>query len=477
MSSNNILPIILCGGSGTRLWPLSRESYPKQFININSESEKTLLQKTVERTLPIENVLAPLLICNQDHRFIVGEQMREINIKPNSIILEPLSKNTAASIALSALKAFNTENDPVLLVLASDHLIKNNDAFIKATKIASELARNGKLVTFGIVPTSAETGFGYIKSKEQLNMKTLKGCNIEKFIEKPSQEMAQKFFLNKKYSWNSGMFVFKASVIISELEKFAPELIQICRKSIDTMKYDLDFQKIDESVFSKCESVSIDVAVMEKTNIGSVVPLNCGWSDIGSWNALLDYEQKDECGNSVTGKVILKNVKNSLFRSEERLIVGIEVEDLIVVDTFDATLIMNKNSSQEVKQLVKALKDQGMEEAIQHKRGYRPWGNYLSIAKGKSWQLKLIEVNPGAALSLQKHKHRSEHWVVVKGQAHVKIEENEKILNENESTFIPLGHKHQLSNMKKFPLQIIEVQCGDYLGEDDIIRFEDKYGR
>ena len=243
------------------------------------------------------------------------------------------------------------------------------------------------------------------------------------------------------------------------------------------MKNDLDFQKIDESVFSKCESVSIDVAVMEKTNIGSVVPLNAGWSDIGSWNALLDSDQKDECGNSITGKVILKNVKNSLFRSEERLIVGVEVEDLIVVDTFDATLIMNKKSSQEVKQLVKALKDQGMEEATQHKRGYRPWGNYLSIAKGKGWQLKLIEVNPGAALSLQKHKYRSEHWVVVKGQAHVKIEENELILNENESTFIPLGHKHQLSNIKNFPLQIIEVQCGDYLGEDDIIRFQDKYGR
>ena len=474
----NINPVILCGGYGTRLWPLSRKSFPKQFLKLNSESQYSLLQQTQNRIKNIKNFSNPILICNEEHRFIVAEQMREIDVNPNSIILEPIGKNTAPSIVLAALQSLNSNKDSILIVLSSDHLMHCDENFNMGLNNALELANSGRIVTFGIKPTSPNTGFGYIQSKKPLNFKLSKGSEINQFIEKPNLIRAKEFLLDERYSWNSGMFVFKASTIISEVKKFHPEIISCCEKALSFCKEDLDFKRIEEKVFSDCPSLSIDVAVMENTKIGSVVPLNIKWTDIGSWKSLWEYEKKNEQGNFIEGKVFLNNVNNSYFNSSRnRLLVGMGVKDLIVVDTDDVTLISDKNNSQEVKNLVEEIKSIGMEEAEIHKTGFRPWGKYLSIARDEFWQVKLIEVKPGHSLSLQKHKYRSEHWVVVKGIAQVRIEDNIFTLKENESTFIPLGLKHQLSNPGEKKLSIIEVQCGTYLGEDDIIRFEDKYGR
>ncbi len=419
-----------------------------------------------------------ILICNEEHRFIVAEQLREIDIKPNSIILEPIGRNTAPSIVLAAMQSLKFSKDSILLILSSDHLMSCDENFNIGLQNAFELANDGKIVTFGIKPTSPNTGFGYIQSKKPLNFESSEGSEINRFIEKPSLPLAKEFLLDERYSWNSGMFVFKASTIISEVEKFYPKIINCCKKALESSRKDLDFERIEEKVFSDCPSYSIDVAVMEKTKIGSVVPLNIKWTDIGSWKSLWEYEKKNEEGNVVEGKVFLNNVKESYFKSSKnRLLVGLGVKDLIVVDTDDVTLISDKNKSQEVKNLVKEIKEIGMVEAENHKTGYRPWGNYLSIASDEFWQVKLIEVKSGQSLSLQKHKYRAEHWIVVKGIALVRIEDKKIILKENQSTFIPLGLKHQLSNPGKENLSIIEVQCGTYLGEDDIIRYEDKYGR
>ena len=478
MACKTIYPVILCGGSGTRLWPLSRKSYPKQFLKLNSDSNKSLLQQTHERLKFLDEISPPILICNEEHRFIVAEQMREINVLPNTIILEPFGKNTSASIALAALSALKTNNDALLLILASDHLMICDKNFHKALEKAFSLAEKERLVTFGVKPSSPNTGYGYIESDQPLNYETLEGCNIRKFIEKPNLKKAKSYLLDNRYSWNSGMFAFKASTIISELNKFHPEIVISCTEAFDKNKKDLDFMRIDEASFSKCPSISIDIAVMEKTNIGSVVPLNTKWTDIGNWKSLWEYERKNEDGNVVEGEVILNKVYDSYFNSSKnRLLVGMGVKDIIVVDTDDATLICNKGYSQEIKDLVNQIKESGIEEAETHKKGYRPWGNYLSLANDEFWQVKLIEVKPMESLSLQMHMHRSEHWVVVKGTARVIIDKNEFILEENQSTFIPLRSKHQLSNPGKTNLLIIEVQSGTYLGEDDIVRFEDKYGR
>ena len=477
MKEDVIFPVILCGGSGTRLWPLSRESYPKQFINLNSKSDKSLLQQTQERLQDLKNISDPILICNERHRFIVAEQMRKINIKPNSIILETIGKNTAPAITLAALNALEISNDPILIVLASDHLIKNNRNFLKSLDSAIDLARQNKVVTFGVIPTSAETGYGYIESFQELNVQTLEGCEIKRFIEKPQKSVAEKFLKDTRYSWNSGMFVFKARVIINELEKYAPQIVKCCRDSMNNIVNDLDFSRLNEETFASCPSVSIDVAVMEKTKIGAVVPLDACWSDIGSLKSLWEYEDKNAQGNLIQGNVLLKNVERSFFRSKKRLLVGLGVKDLIALETDDAILIANKEFSQEIKDLVNEMKSNGMDEATNHKKGYRPWGNYLSIAKEKSWQVKILEVDPGASLSLQKHHRRAEHWIVVQGTALVKIGAKETILSENQSIYIPIGVKHQLSNPGKLILRVIEVQSGDYLGEDDIVRFKDMYGR
>ena len=477
MEKYNFLPVILCGGQGTRLWPLSRKSYPKQFLKLNSKADISLLQQTQTRLKAIKNILDPILICNESHRFIVAEQMREIEVKPNSIILEPIGKNTAPAIALAAIKALKDGNNPILIVLASDHLIKDNKSFLKSLNSAINLAYSDKISTFGIIPTSAETGYGYIESTDNLDLETLAGSKIERFIEKPDKRIAERFVKDKRYSWNSGMFVFKASVIIKELEIYAPEIVKHCKNALNNFVKDLDFIRLNESEFSKCPTISIDVAVMEKTQIGSVVPLDAKWSDIGSLKSLWEYEEKNDQGNLIQGNVLLKKVKDSFFRSEKRLLVGLGVKDLIAIETDDVTLIANKESSQEIKDLVKEMVTNGIDEAINHKKGYRPWGNYLSLARNEYWQVKIIEVKPGASLSLQKHKYRSEHWVVVKGTALVTIEDKEFILKENQSVFIPLGSKHKLANPRKENLSIIEVQCGTYLGEDDIIRYEDRYGR
>ena len=474
----NIYPVILCGGNGTRLWPLSRKSLPKQFLSLNSQSKYSLLQETQIRIRKFKNFSNTIFICNEEHRFLVAEQLREIDATPNSIILEPIGRNTAASIVLAAFQSLQSSKDPILLILSSDHLMTCDENFNKGLQHALKLASQGRIVTFGIKPTFPNTGFGYIQSKKPLNFKTAEGCEIKSFIEKPTLSLAKEFLLDEKYTWNSGMFVFKASTIISEIKKFNPEIIKCCEKALEYSNEDLDFKRIEDKVFLECPSYSIDVAVMEKTKIGSVVPLNIKWTDIGNWKSLWEYKKKNEQGNVVEGRVFLNNVYDSYFNSsKERLIVGMGVKDLIVVDTDDVTLISDKNNSQEVKNLVQEIKTLGMKEAENHKTGFRPWGKYLSIANDKFWQVKLIEVKPGQSLSLQKHNYRSEHWIVVKGIAKVRIEEKIINLKVNQSTYIPLGLKHQLSNPGEEILSIIEVQCGTYLGEDDIIRYEDKYGR
>ncbi len=477
MISGDIVPVILCGGSGTRLWPLSRKSYPKQFLKLNSKSERSLLQQTQERLSKLSHLKQPILICNEEHRFIAAEQMREINVKPQAIILETIAKNTAPAITLAALKALEVGNDPVLIILAADHLINQNHNFLNSLERAFEYAIDDKLVTFGVIPTYAETGYGYIESEEELNLQTLEGVNIKKFIEKPDKSIAEKLILEKKYSWNSGMFVFKAKTFIDELKKFEPKILSNCIDSLKMSAKDLDFERVNNDCFSKCPSISIDNAVMEKTKSGIVVPLDAKWSDIGNWKSLWEYEEKNSEGNVIQGKVLDKEIYNCFVKSESKLIVGYGLKNLIIVETTDAILIADKNYVHNLKELVEELKANKIEEATVHKKAHRPWGNYFSVASGKTWQVKKIEVKPGAALSLQMHYHRAEHWIVVSGTALVEIDGDKKLLSKNQSVYVPLGSKHRLSNPGKLNLILIEVQSGSYLGEDDIHRFVDDYGR
>ena len=476
MSFNSIIPIILCGGSGTRLWPLSRKSYPKQFLSITNKN-KSLLQSTHERINKLEGLKDPILICNEQHRFLVAEQMREIEINPNIILLEPFGRNTAPAVTLAALKALKVEEDPTLLILSSDHVINKEEQFIKVIISSLKYSNEGRLVTFGIIPTSPETGYGYIKSKEPLKENPIEGSPIESFIEKPDLSTAKELIKDKRYSWNSGIFLFKAKTILSEINKFAPDVLKYCEQSLKENLYDLDFQRLNKNSFFKCPNISLDIAVMEKTNKGTVLPLSAGWTDIGSWDAVWKISEKDENGNFVKGNVISKNSKNSYLRSEKRLLATIGIQDLIIVETSDVILVAKMEESQDVKSIVNFLTEKNIPEGQEHKKIYRPWGFYESIAEDNRWQVKLITVNPGAKLSLQKHHHRSEHWIVVSGTAKVEINEKESTLFENESSYIPAGSKHRLSNPGKIPLTIIEVQSGSYLGEDDIQRYEDNYGR
>ena len=478
MSNQAICPVILCGGSGTRLWPLSRESYPKQYLNLNSSNTKSLLQNTSERLKGLKNLLGPILICNEEHRFIVAEQMREINTTPLSIMLEPFGRNTAPAITLAALKALECNRDPILLVLSSDHEIKNKTKFIKAINAGLKYAENNNLVTFGVIPTKPETGYGYIKAESPfMEGEALVGKKIEKFTEKPNLKTALEFIKDKTYTWNSGIFTFRAKDILYEIKKFSPDIYSACEETIKKSELDLDFMRLDKYSFKDCPNISIDTAVMEKTNKGTVLPLDVGWSDIGSWQAVWESSQKDKDNNFTQGKIILDNTKNCYFRGEKRLIVGIGLNNLIVVETNDAILISDKKNTQSVKNIVQLLKEKKIPEGQSHSKIFRPWGYYISVVEEPRWQLKLIQVKPGEMLSLQMHHHRSEHWIVVKGTAKVEIDENINVLCENESTYIPVGAKHRLSNPGKIPLIIIEVQNGSYLGEDDIIRFEDNYGR
>ncbi len=478
MTDNSIIPVILSGGSGTRLWPLSRESYPKQFLALDSRTKKTLLQKTYERLLGLEGLEKPILICNEEHRFIVAEQFREINTNPQAIILEPVGRNTAPAIAVAALQAISLGKDPLLLILAADHLIENIVEFKRVIKSAKTYANEGRLVTFGIVPTCAETGYGYIEGKESPNQKDkIDALEIKTFIEKPNKDTAEKLIKDSRYTWNSGMFLFKASSIINELEKYSPEIIHYCKIAIEKDVEDLDFLRLEAESFKKCPKISLDIAVMEKTKLGTVLPLNVGWSDIGSWKSLWDISQKDSNGNYINGRIIAEQSKNCYLKSEQRLIVGIGIENLIVVDTNDAILVANRDHSQNIGNIVKSLSSSKFPEGKMHKKIYRPWGNYTTIVEGERWLVKLIEVKPNASLSLQMHHHRAEHWVVVNGTALIEKNGEKQLLSENESTFIPLGCRHRLSNTGKNKLELIEVQSGTYLDEEDIIRFEDSYGR
>ena len=465
-----IVPVILSGGSGTRLWPLSRKLHPKQFINLVNET--TLFQDTILR-LP-KGVAEPLIICNEEHRFLAAEQLREIGKKTKGIILEPEGRNTAPAVALAALQFINKGEDPILLVLSSDHLIKDIEAFHQSITIASKLAENNKLITFGVVPDKAETGYGYIEAN--IN-NTDNYYSIKSFTEKPSQKNAKKYLDSVNYLWNSGMFMFKASVFLSELEKFEPEILSACKKSCTTENIDSDFVRIDNDAFHQCPNESIDYAVMEHTNNGVVVPLDANWRDVGSWSSLWDVKTKDNNDNVSEGDVFLEDVKNTYTYSSNRLVSVIGVSNLVIVDTQDALLVADKQQTHNIKKIVARLNSDKRSEVDNHRKVFRPWGYYDSVNSEEGFQVKRIVVNSGAKLSLQKHKYRAEHWVVVKGTALVTCGDRIFELVENQSTYIPQGSLHRLENHQDIPLEIIEIQTGSYLGEDDIIRFEDDYQR
>lgn len=473
---NELIPVILSGGKGSRLWPLSRECFPKQYINVDQESDKTLLQNTFLRLKGINNLSNPIIICNEQHRFIVAEQMRNINVKPDPILLEPFGRNTAPAVALAALIANNRNIDPNLLILSSDHEIRDHEAFQQIINEALIYSTEGRIVTFGIRPSSPETGYGYIESLNFLSDKN-KSSDIKRFIEKPSLGNAKKYIKSNKFRWNSGIFLFKSSTILNELEKFEPNILDICKKALKENLCDMDFMRINEEIFKKCTNIPLDKAVMEKTNLGTVLDFKGDWIDIGSWKSVWENSKKDSKGNVLKGKALIKNSKNCHLRSESRLLVGLGLKNITVVETSDAVLVTNNNSTQKVKDIVDILKNNNFSESNTNSKMYRPWGHYTSIFEENNWKVKRIEIHPNSCLSLQSHKFRAEHWVVVNGTAKVEINNKISILEVNESIYVPRGTKHRLSNTTDIPLIIIEIQSGSYLGEDDILRFEDSYGR
>lgn len=469
-----MIPVIMAGGSGSRLWPKSRAAMPKQFLALTDNN--TMLQNTISRLEGLATSPS-IIICNEAHRFLVAEQLRQQNMDNSGILLEPMGRNTAPAIALAALHAIQSGDDPILLVLAADHLIKNTSAFHKAIANAQELANQDKLVTFGIVPDSAHTGYGYIRKGEQLNQAET-GFAVSKFVEKPDAITAQQYLDNGDYFWNSGMFMFKASRYLEELDKFAPEMLEVCKKAIATETKDLDFVRIDADIFATCPDDSVDYAVMEKTEDAAMVPIDAGWNDVGSWSSLWETaDKKDKQGNVSVGDVMLTDVNNSYINSEERLIAVVGLDDVVVVETKDAILVANKNKVQDIKTIVNELKAKHRPEFEFHREVFRPWGSYDSIDNGERFQVKRISVNPGEKLSVQMHHHRAEHWIVVSGTAKVTNGDETFLVTENESTYIPIGVVHALENPGKVPLELIEVQSGSYLGEDDIVRFSDRYGR
>jgi len=465
-----MIPVILSGGSGTRLWPLSRGQYPKQFLPLTSEH--TMVQETMLRLSGLSGLKSPIAVCNEDHRFMMAEQLWEIGVKPAAIILEPVGKNTAPAVAMAALSAESEDN--VLLVLPADHVITNIESFHLAITQAEILAKQGYLVTFGIVPTHAETGYGYIM-KDSIQQGS--AYKVAAFVEKPDLATAKNYLKSGDYLWNSGMFAFTAGSFLKELEKLNPEMLSVCKQALSAAKTDLDFVRLDKAIFSTCPADSIDYAVMEKTDKAVVIPLNAGWNDVGSWSALWDVTDKDAFGNAISGDVLTVDTRNSYIYSENKLVTAIGVENMVIVETKDAVMIASKDRVQEVKQIVDQLKQLDRSEAQVHRKAYRPWGHYDSVDSGERHQTKRIVVKPGARLSLQKHHHRAEHWVVVRGTALVTRGDEQILLTENESTYIPLGTVHRLENPGVIPLEIIEIQSGSYLGEDDIVRFGDNYGR
>jgi len=467
----NLIPVIMAGGSGSRLWPLSRQMFPKQFLTLHGNS--SMLQATTERLSGIEHDPA-IVICNEEHRFAVAEQLRLKSIPNSGIILEPVGRNTAPAIALTALHAIRDGNDPLLLVLAADHVITNEQGFTESVQQARLHAEAGKLVTFGIVPTAPETGYGYIKRGE---MQHNSGYAVAEFVEKPDLVKAESYLTTGDFYWNSGMFLFKASRYLAELKTHCPDIVAACERAMADTQNDLDFIRVDKASFEACPDDSVDYAVMEKTSDAVVVPMDCGWSDVGSWSALWEVSGKDSNGNAFKGDVMHIDTKNSFVYAQDKLVATIGLEDIAVVETKDAILVSKLSDVQKVKKIVEQLKTEERSEFKHHREVYRPWGAYDSIDNGERFQVKRITVKPGAKLSVQMHHHRAEHWIVVSGTAKVTNGDNNILLTENQSTYIPIGVVHALENPGKVPLELIEVQSGSYLGEDDIVRFEDKYGR
>jgi mannose-1-phosphate guanylyltransferase/mannose-6-phosphate isomerase len=466
-----LTPVILSGGAGTRLWPLSRELYPKQLLPL--VGRHTMLQETVRRLEGIETS-APMVVCNEAHRFLVAEQLRLINCAARAIVLEPKGRNTAPAIALAAHAALAAdEGDVLLLVLPADHVIRDVASFQRSVLTASALARDGYLATFGVVPADAETGYGYIRRGGA----AAGGYRIAEFVEKPETVRAQAFIASGEYYWNSGMFLFRARRYLEELEKYAPDIALVCRNAFASATRDLDFTRVDANTFEPCRSESIDYAVMEKTADAVVVPLDAGWSDVGSWASLHAACERDAKGNTLCGDVVIEDTENSYIYSESRLVATVGLRDAIVVETKDAVLVTTHERVQEVKQLVGRLKAEGRYEHSLHREVFRPWGSYDSIDNGERFQVKRLVVRPGGVLSLQMHHHRAEHWVVVSGTARITRGDEVFLLEENQSTYIPVGVRHRIENPGRIPLHIIEVQSGSYLGEDDIVRYDDRYGR
>jgi mannose-1-phosphate guanylyltransferase/mannose-6-phosphate isomerase len=469
-----IHPVVLCGGAGTRLWPMSRRLLPKQFLPL--VSERSMLQDTVLRLSGLENLAAPIIVSNNDHRFLVGEQLREVGIEGAAQVLEPVGRNTAPAVAAAALEALARDPEALLLVLAADHMIRDVYRFHEAIRAAAAAARGDRLVTFGIKPTEAATGYGYIELGDPLPGRP-GAFSVARFVEKPDRRTAEGFLASGRFAWNSGMFVLGARQYLDELAALAPEIAAGARAAWDKAACDLDFRRLDEKAFAACPSDSIDYAVMEKTRHAAVIPADIGWSDVGSWSTLWEVSDKDANGNAARGDVHLTDTRNCYVRAESRMVSVIGAEDLVVVETDDAILVAHRDKVQAVKDVVGHLDRANRGEAVSHKRVYRPWGWYESVTDGERYQVKRIMVKPGASLSLQMHHHRAEHWVVVSGTARVTRGEECVLVAENESTYIPLGTRHRLENPGKLPLFLVEVQSGSYLGEDDIVRYDDQYKR
>ncbi|HKK13718.1 MAG TPA: mannose-1-phosphate guanylyltransferase/mannose-6-phosphate isomerase [Gammaproteobacteria bacterium] len=466
-------PVILSGGAGTRLWPLSREHYPKPLLPL--VNDRSLLQETACRLDGLDGVAAPVFVCNEEHRFLLADQVRQLGKTPAAIILEPEGRNTAPALTIAALELSETDPDAVMVVMPADHVIPEGEIFREAVAAGTGLAAQGYLVTFGVVPDRPETGYGYIRRGHPLE--GTDAFQVARFVEKPDRATAGKYLAGGDYLWNSGIFAMAAGTWLQELARHCPDILEACRAAWTGMRSDQDFRRVDKAAFLGCPGDSIDYAVMEKTDRAAVVPLNAAWSDVGAWSSLMDVRQRDGAGNVLQGDVLTHDTRNTLVLAQQRCVATVGVEDLVVVETGDAVLVAHRDRAQDVKQIVGQLKDSHREESKVHRRVHRPWGDYEGIDKGGRYQVKRLTVKPGAALSLQMHHHRAEHWVVVTGTARVTRGDEVFLLSENESTYIPIGVSHRLENPGSIPLEIIEVQSGSYLGEDDIVRFEDVYDR